>query len=648
MKFIIKKIILWPKKEGFNYREVTFEENKVNIITGASRTGKSALIPIVDYCLGSDKCNIPVDKIRNACAWFGVLVQLENEQLLLCRREPGKQIITGDMFLLRAKEVKIPNQLTTNINVEQVKNILNELFGFSFLPLNPSNPKNYSARPSYRDFMAFLFQPQNIVANADVLFYKADTIEHRQRLINLFPYSLGAITAETLAAQQELERLKKIRDRVQNDLNVIKNVSIEWQEEANGWLIQAKELGLIAAIPNESMKFEDKVEILSQILDKSYSDSFVESANVNAVSDSVASLQERERRVSSELFALQKRRTNIKSLKNSANQYESALSIQVQRLQISKWLKEQYDKEHVCPFCKSEHQHALEELNVLCQAIEKIENSANTMQTMPATFEREIQVLEKEIVLKTEELQAIQKRLVQEMGNKQNHADKKYTLSSIQRFLGRIEETVKIYSRLGKNEELQNKLLELNSQIEQLKRLVNEAEIQGRISAALAYINQSIGEIIKRLDVENPDDPVSFIIKDLTIKVKSESGRDDYLWEIGSASNWLAYHVAVILSFQKFFQNRKNLSIPNFLFIDQPSQVYFPQKSDGNIEIKDEDKQAVKMIFETFSKFIRDNNYSTQIIVTEHADEDIWGGIQDSHLVEKWRGENKLVPVEWI
>ncbi|MBR6703670.1 MAG: DUF3732 domain-containing protein, partial [Clostridia bacterium] len=121
MKFIIKKIILWPKKEGFNYREVTFEENKVNIITGASRTGKSALIPIVDYCLGSDKCTIPVDKIRNACAWFGVLFQLENEQLLLCRREPGKQIITGDMFLLRAKEVKIPNQLTTNINVEQVK-----------------------------------------------------------------------------------------------------------------------------------------------------------------------------------------------------------------------------------------------------------------------------------------------------------------------------------------------------------------------------------------------------------------------------------------------------------------------------------------------------------------------------------------------
>lgn len=82
-----------------------FEPDKINIITGASRTGKSAIIPIIDYCLGSGKCTIPVDTIRNACAWFGVLFNLENEQLLLCRREPGNQMATGDMFILRNKEI---------------------------------------------------------------------------------------------------------------------------------------------------------------------------------------------------------------------------------------------------------------------------------------------------------------------------------------------------------------------------------------------------------------------------------------------------------------------------------------------------------------------------------------------------------------
>ena len=78
MKFYIDSILLWPKKANLKYRRVKFEPDKINIITGASRTGKSAIIPIIDYCLGSGKCTIPVDTIRNACAWFGVLFNLEN------------------------------------------------------------------------------------------------------------------------------------------------------------------------------------------------------------------------------------------------------------------------------------------------------------------------------------------------------------------------------------------------------------------------------------------------------------------------------------------------------------------------------------------------------------------------------------------
>jgi DNA repair ATPase RecN len=37
-------------------REVKFEPDMMNIITGASGTGKSTLIKAIDYCLGSSKC----------------------------------------------------------------------------------------------------------------------------------------------------------------------------------------------------------------------------------------------------------------------------------------------------------------------------------------------------------------------------------------------------------------------------------------------------------------------------------------------------------------------------------------------------------------------------------------------------------------
>ena len=61
-------------------------------------------------------------------------------------------------------------------------------------------------------------------------------------------------------------------------------------------------------------------------------------------------------------------------------------------------------------------------------------------------------------------------------------------------------------------------------------------------------------------------------------------------------------------------------------------------------------KNAVRKIFESLSVFVKDAGFEIQIIVTEHADDDIWGNIPDSriHLVEKWRNNIKLVPVEWL
>lgn len=39
-------------------REVKFKLGALNILTGASRTGKSALIDIIEYCWGRDECTI--------------------------------------------------------------------------------------------------------------------------------------------------------------------------------------------------------------------------------------------------------------------------------------------------------------------------------------------------------------------------------------------------------------------------------------------------------------------------------------------------------------------------------------------------------------------------------------------------------------
>ena len=106
MHFQILSLILWSKGDH-PPRIVPFEPGMVNVISGASKTGKSAVIPIIDYCMGSGKCSIPVGTIRDACSWFGILIETLEGQKLLARREPGDARQTGDMFLLEGEDLKM-------------------------------------------------------------------------------------------------------------------------------------------------------------------------------------------------------------------------------------------------------------------------------------------------------------------------------------------------------------------------------------------------------------------------------------------------------------------------------------------------------------------------------------------------------------
>ncbi len=139
MHFQIRKLILWSKK-GHPPREVSFEPGMANVISGASKTGKSAVIPIIDYCLGSGKCSIPVGTIREACSWFGIVIDTLEGQKLLARREPGDARQTGDMLLLEGETVEVPTETPVkNTTADQVKRLLDRLAGLSTLGLNPGH-----------------------------------------------------------------------------------------------------------------------------------------------------------------------------------------------------------------------------------------------------------------------------------------------------------------------------------------------------------------------------------------------------------------------------------------------------------------------------------------------------------------------------
>jgi hypothetical protein len=105
MKFQLLKLVIWPKGTNFAPRIVEFKPGVLNVITGTSRTGKSAIIPIIDYCLAASDCYIPIDTIRDHASWYGVVFQTSSEDILFARGVPIGNKVSNDFFVLRASTV---------------------------------------------------------------------------------------------------------------------------------------------------------------------------------------------------------------------------------------------------------------------------------------------------------------------------------------------------------------------------------------------------------------------------------------------------------------------------------------------------------------------------------------------------------------
>lgn len=83
----IAKMILY--NEFGKKRELSFKLGSLNIITGKSKSGKSAVGEIIEYCLGSNKCNIADGVIREKVSWYGLLLQFNQFQLFIARKKSG-------------------------------------------------------------------------------------------------------------------------------------------------------------------------------------------------------------------------------------------------------------------------------------------------------------------------------------------------------------------------------------------------------------------------------------------------------------------------------------------------------------------------------------------------------------------------------
>ena len=653
MDFQISKIVLWPKNPLSPIRTVEFRRGRINVISGLSRTGKSAIIPIIDYCLGSRRCTIPTGVIREKTSWFGIVVTTSEGEKLFARREPQEQQATDEMYLQEAPEVAVPEVVTKNATRDSVKQRLDALSMLTTLSFAVENTaSNGQGRPSFRDLAAFTFQPQNIVANPNVLFYKADTVEHRNKLRNILPYVLGAVSGETLAQRHELQRLLRELRRKEADLRNIQTLSERWRATIDARVSEARDIGLIATSTPAPASQSAAMDTLRGIAATANADPIVTAAAVNEGVTELNRLNSEEQVAAQELSRLRRRSAEMEQLRQSASSYQGSLVLQRDRLQLSRWLKNQQTVQD-CPLCSTHLTESPARLTELLNSLSTLEEAASAI-SIPPSFDREFERVGAAISEQVERLRGIRIRQGALTRQSQAARDRHYAQLRASRFLGHLEADLQVFDSIGQDGELSAEVALLRERTQALERLIAEAEVQLRIRRALNSVNLFGGRLMPLLDAETPNDPVSLSDTELTLKVQ-RAAREDFLWEIGSGSNWLSYHVAITLALHQFFLSLPACPVPNFIVYDQPSQVYFPQRladrTDGEPraepEWSDQDVEAVRKVFVAMSQALTATSEGFQIIVLDHAGKSVWGGVPLVHEVDDWRNGSALIPTEW-
>ena len=148
----------------------------------------------------------------------------------------------------------------------------------------------------------------------------------------------------------------------------------------------------------------------------------------------------------------------------------------------------------------------------------------------------------------------------------------------------------------------------------------------------------------RNLQLEGSEHFVRFDPNQLTVTVQRPGGRVP-LARMGSAENWVGYHLAAHLALHHWFVTQSR-PVPRFLMLDQPTQAFFPEEVVDAADHENADWEAVRRQFSLMRDVVTTVASELQVIVCDHANlADDW--FQDS-VIENWRKGVALIPTDWL
>lgn len=638
----ILEIVLYGKNG--KKRVLPLHPGKVNIITGKSATGKSALIDIVEYCLGRDDCTVPEGIIRDTVSWFGVRLQLTGGQMFIGRENPEPtKSSTNKAYVELADVVESPsNAPEPNATIDSIVKMLTQKIGFApNLHIPPTGQTRDPLEANFRHALFYCLQQQDEIASKKILFHRQSEYWVGQSIKDTLPYILGAIREDKLILEQELNRTKRDLRKALDELHEAEQIKGQGITRGIGLIEEALRVGLLDS-DDDKRDFENvklKLESLKEWTP--------ESASFPG-SDRLSQIQSEERDLITQLNNKSEMVKAAKTFAQEAEGFESEMNQQKLRLE-SIGLFDYHDNSNNCPLCSNKLSNDIPNAAKLRKSVEEIKTSLeSTVQEKPRLREY-IEKLQSEmdsIRQKIEEKREAIHGILREQQAARRLNDLNMRRAEV---VGRVSFWLENVQLVDETSPLQEKVKEIQRKVTLLESQLNSEEEKERLDSILNLIGRQMSKWAEKLELEHSGNPVRFDYLNATVVVDRED-RPIPLKKMGSGENWVGYHLITHFALHQHFV-RHSRPVPRFLFLDQPSQVYYPVDRDEELKgspdkLRDEDRQALARMYDFIFEFVESIAPNFQIVITDHAD--IPNQKFQSSVVERWRNSEGLIPRDWV
>ncbi|MFE6894780.1 DUF3732 domain-containing protein [Streptomyces sp. NPDC057694] len=645
MTFQISAISLYNKKGEI--RTVPFQTGALNIITGDPRRGKSAILTIVDYCLGSDGFVIRGAALRDFVHVFALTLVKGEEQLFVARPAPVRKAASATTLCVEFQAQGAPppalSELDFSMPLDIAKRVLSKFAGIDPAVRLPVARSVRQIPPSVRHGMFFCLQEQNEVANQDLLFHAQNQDFHPAALRAMLPYFLGAVDPERARREHQLKLLRRELTREQERHDEARPFQPA-SGTAAALFTEAIEANLLDPAPASSVLAQDEIV---QRLRRVTEPRPVTDLQPARSDDPLSALNEERRELRDTYAQTRMRISNLKSIAREKDAFLGQAHEQHARLAtlglLPRASSADPDQFTQCPICGSHVDDATDTARLMQRDLGRLNAEMTTMgEATPDINARIAQEEESLTDLRSALARNQEQTEVFSAGQRSTAQDDAQRQAAVVH--GRISLFLDTMARHTQAAPDPDRRDELTTEIAELEEELAGTVQQDVISSYLSLVNRKIQAKAIALQLEHRYEPLRLDPQALTLIADSPRGPTK-MAQMGSGQNYLGYHIATMLSLHEWFSEMDS-PVPRFLILDQPSQAGFPDDTrDGGFGAA---HATLLNVYKTVQSTIDTLGGDFQVIVVEHADLD--AEPFRSAVRERWRLANgkALVPEHWM